>query len=66
MSGERKGAPAAGSGAQSEWGQRSSLMSALEGARRKLGGRSVTPSARSPGALVEATERFKRTLSFAD
>ena len=30
-------------------------MSALEAARRKLGGRSVTPSLRSPGALVEAT-----------
>ena len=30
-------------------------MPALDAARRKLGGRSIAPSARSPGALVETT-----------
>ena len=51
MSAERK---SAASEIATQWGQRSGLVSALEGARRKLGGRSITPSARSPGALVEA------------
>jgi hypothetical protein len=55
MSGERKTVPAAAPELEARWGQRPSLMPALEAARRKLGGRSITPSARSPGALVEAT-----------
>ena len=58
MSAERKAAPTAARESTSldaRWGQRPGLMPALEAARRKLGGRSVTPSARAPGALVETT-----------
>ena len=58
MSAERKAAPTAAresTALDTRWGQRPGLMPALEAARRKLGGRSVTPSARAPGALVETT-----------
>jgi len=63
MSTDRKAAPAAASKAASEWRQKSGLMPALEAARRKLGGRSLAPSARSPGALVEATLQDGRRLA---
>jgi len=63
MSAERKAAPTAVSEAMAQWGQRSGLMPALEAARRKLGGRSTTPSARFPGALVETTLQDGRRLA---
>jgi len=62
MSSDRKAAPAAASAAAQE-GQRSGLMPALEEARRKLGGRSLAPSARTPGTLVEATLQDGRRLT---
>jgi hypothetical protein len=55
MSAERKAAPIAASEVAAQWRQKSALMPALEAARKKLGGRSLAPSARPPGALVEAT-----------
>ncbi len=63
MSAERKAAPAAASDATAQWAQRSGLMSQLEAARRKLGGRSIAPSTRSPGALVETTLQDGRRLT---
>jgi hypothetical protein len=62
MSAERK-APVAAPDATTQWAQRSGLMSQLESARRKLGGRSIAPSARSPGALVETTLQDGRRLA---
>jgi hypothetical protein len=55
MSAERKTAPAAGPEATAQWTQRSGLLTQLEIARHKLGGRAIAPSARSPGVLVETT-----------
>jgi hypothetical protein len=57
MSAVRKPAPMAKPESTSQWRQGAGFMPALEGARRKLGGRSLSPSERSPGALVEATLR---------
>jgi hypothetical protein len=63
MSVDRKAAPAAASDATAQWGQNPGLLSALEAARRKLGGRSLAPSARSPGTLVEVTLQDGRRLA---
>ena len=63
MSADRKAAPAAASEAASQWRQKSGLMQALEAARRKLGGRSLAPSTRLPGTLVEATLQDGRRLA---
>ena len=57
MSAARKSAPVAPVDPGSQWKHRSGLMPALDGARKKLGGRSVRPSERAPGALVEAVLR---------
>jgi hypothetical protein len=63
MSAERKAAPIAASEVAAQWRQKSGLMPALEAARKKLGGRSLTPSTRPPGALVEATLQDGRRLA---
>jgi hypothetical protein len=55
MSEERKPASTAPSVVAAQAGPRVGLIPALDAARRKLGGRSIAPSARSPGALVETT-----------
>jgi hypothetical protein len=63
MSAERKPASTAAPEATAQWAQRSRLMSQLEAARRKLGGRSLAPSVRPPGALVESTLQDGRRLA---
>jgi hypothetical protein len=63
MSAERKAPPTGQSEVGSQWRQKSGLMPALEAARRKLGGRTLAPSTRSPGALVEALLQDGRRLA---
>jgi hypothetical protein len=57
MSAARKPTSSIGADPSPSWKQRPGIMPALEGARRRLGGRSDTPSERAPGALVAVTLR---------